>query len=324
MKIGILGSGHIAEKMAKTINAMDSEYELYAVGASSCEKAQAFAREHNIPKVYGSYEELAQDENIDLIYVATIHTMHFEHAMLCLENGKNVLVEKPFAVNAKQAEIMFDKAKEKNLLISEAIWTRYMPSGEFLKSIKDSGIIGEVKSVQSTIGYPLTNKHRMVSPECAGGALLDVGIYAVNLAIMVLGENFISCKGECLKLDSGVDGIDSITMKWDSAVATLHATMMSQTGNAGFVFGTEGYLKIDNINNPKIITRYDNENKEAEIYDFSDQITGFEYQVQACCDAIKEGKTECAHAPHNTTLKVNQTMDSLLESWGIFYPVSEN
>lgn len=322
MKIGILGAGHIAEKMAKTINAMSGEYELLAVGASSLEKAQGFADEHNIPKAYGSYIELAQDKDIDLIYVATIHTMHFEHAMLCLENGKNVLVEKPFAVNAKQAEIMFNKAKEKNLLISEAIWTRYMPSGKFLKSIKDSGIIGEVKSVQATIGYALEHKTRMVSPECAGGALLDVGIYALHLAMMVLGDNFTLCTGECLKLESGVDGADSITMKWNNAIASLHATMMSQTGNAGYVFGAEGYLKIDNINNPKIITRWDNEHNLTQTYDFSDQITGFEYQVKACCNAINEGKTECEDAPHSITLKVNQAMDSLLESWGIFYPIN--
>lgn len=322
MKIGILGAGHIAEKMAKTINAMEDEYELYAVGASNTEKAQRFAGEHNIPKVYGSYQELAQDKDIDLIYVATIHTMHFEHALLCLENGKNVLVEKPFAVNAKQAEILFNKAKEKNLLISEAIWTRYMPSGNFLKSIKVSGIIGEVKSVQGTIGYPLEHKHRMISPECAGGALLDVGVYALHLGVMVFGDDYTLCTGECLKLESGVDGIDSVTMKWDNAIATLHATMVSQTGNAGFVFGTEGYLKIDNINNPKIITRYDNGHNQAEVYDFSDQITGFEYQVKACCNAVKEGKTECEDAPHNTTLKIIQAMDSLLESWGIFYPVN--
>lgn len=325
MKIGILGAGHIACKMAQTINAMKSpDYQLYAVGASSCEKAKAFAEEYNIPKAYGSYEELAQDENIDLIYVATIHTMHFQHAMLCLENGRNVLVEKPFAVNANQAEILFKTAEEKNLLISEAIWTRYMPSGKFLCSIKNSGIIGEVTSIQATIGYPLTHKQRLINPQCAGGALLDVGIYAIHLAMMVFGNDFTSCKGECYKLESGVDGVDSITMKWENGIATLHATMMSETGNAGYIFGSKGYLKIDNINNPKIIKRFDNDNKEVEIYDFSNQITGFEYEVKSCCDAIKEGKTECQDAPHSLTLKVNETMDALLNSWGIFYPLNEN
>lgn len=325
MKIGILGAGHIACKMAQTINGMKSpEYQLYAVGASSYEKAEAFAKEYNIPKIYGSYEELAKDDNIDLIYVATIHTMHFEHTMLCLDNGRNVLVEKPFAVNANQAEILFKKAEEKNLLISEAIWTRYMPSGKFLCSLKDSGIIGDIKSVQATIGYPLTNKHRLISPECAGGALLDVGIYAIHFAMMVFGNDFTSCTGECFKLESGVDGVDSITMKWKNGIATLHATMLSETGNAGYIFGSKGYLKIDNINNPKIIKRFDNENKEVETYDFSDQITGFEYEVKSCCDAIKEGKTECQDAPHSLTVTVNKAMDSLLNSWGIFYPLKEN
>lgn len=321
MKIGILGAGHIAEKMAKTINSMNSpDYELYAVGSSNYERGKAFAEKYNIPKVYGSYEEFAKDGEIDLVYVATIHTMHFEHAMLCFENGKNVLVEKPFTVNKKQGEALLKKAKEKNLLISEAIWTRYMPSGKFLCSLKDSGIIGDITSVQATIGYELTNKHRMINLDCAGGALLDIGIYAIHLAIMVFGEDFTSCNGECLKHKSGVDGVDSITMKWENGVATLHATMMSETGNPGFIFGSKGYLKIDNINNPKIIVRYDNHNNAVETFDFSDQITGFEYEVMSCCNAIKNGEKECCKAPHRLTMKVTKAMDSLRKSWNITYP----
>lgn len=321
MKIGILGAGHIACKMAETINAMDSsQYELYAVGSSDYEKSKNFAEKYSIKKAYGSYEEFVKDEEIDLVYVATIHTMHFEHALLCLENGKNVLVEKPFTVNKNQAEILFKKAKEKNLLISEAMWTRYMPSGKYLKQVADSKVIGDVTSVNATIGYNLVNVERMINLNCAGGALLDIGIYTLHFAMMVLGDNFTFCKGVCLKMPSGVDGVDCITMKWENAIANLQATMMSNTGNPGYIYGSEGYLKIDNINNPKIIDRYDGQNNFVESVDFSDQITGFEHEVMACCDAIKNGKTECDEMPHSLTLQVIDAMDELRKSWAISYP----
>lgn len=321
MKIGILGAGKIAGKMAQTLNMMnDEKYELYAVGSSSLEKSENFAKNYNIKKAYGSYEELAKDSNIDLIYISTIHTMHFEHAMLCLENNRNVLVEKPFAVNKKQAQIMFDKATEKNLFITEAMWTRFMPSGKYLQSVAADKVIGDASSVQATIGYNISNVERMINPALAGGALLDVGIYSLHFAMMVFGNDFISCGGECVHLYSGVDAAESMTMKWDKSIASLHATMLSETGNPGYVFGSEGYLKVDNINNPKIITRYDNSGSLVETVDFSKQFTGYEYEIIGSCRAIESGKTECEEVPHSLTLQVMETMDKLRKDWGVKYP----
>lgn len=321
MNIGILGLGKIAHNMAKTIIGMkDSDITLYAVGSSDLEKSRDFAQKYNVSKYYGSYEELAKDENVDLIYIATIHTMHYGHAMLCLEKGKNVLVEKPFAVNSRQAKEMFNKAKEKNLFISEAIWTRFMPACQYLKKVKQDKIIGEVSSVNADIGYNLSDVERMTNLDLGGGALLDIGIYPIHFAMMVLGDDVQSADGFCTKLPTGPDGVDSITLKWKDAIASVHANMLCNTDKNGFIYGTEGYIKADDVNNPKIIQVYDKNRNLVKTEDFSNQITGFEYQVKACCDAVKKGEKESVYAPHSLTLKVMEIMDGLREKWNVVYP----
>lgn len=167
MKIGILGAGNIAVKMAKTVSGMKN-VENYAVAARNLERAQAFAREIGVAKAYGSYEEMLTDPQIDLVYIATPHSHHYLHAKMCLEAGKNVLCEKAFTVNADQARKLFALAKEKNLLITEAIWTRYMPSRKMINEIIESGVIGEVTSVTANLNYTISNVERIRKPELAG------------------------------------------------------------------------------------------------------------------------------------------------------------
>ena len=187
MKIGILGAGGIAVQMAKTVAGM-KDVENYAVAARSFERAQAFAEKYGFSKAYGSYEEMLADPQVDLVYIATPHSHHYLHAKMCLEAGKNVLCEKAFTVNADQARKLFALAKEKNLLITEAIWTRYMPSRKMIDDIISSGVIGEVTAVTANLNYAISEVERIRKPELAGGALLDVGVYTINFASMVLGD----------------------------------------------------------------------------------------------------------------------------------------
>ena len=187
MKIGILGAGGIAVQMAKTVAGM-KDVENYAVAARSFERAQAFAEKYGFSKAYGSYEEMLADPQVDLVYIATPHSHHYLHAKMCLEAGKNVLCEKAFTVNADQARKLFTLAKEKNLLITEAIWTRYMPSRKMIDDIISSGVIGEVTAVTANLNYAISEVERIRKPELAGGALLDVGVYTINFASMVLGD----------------------------------------------------------------------------------------------------------------------------------------
>lgn len=321
MKVGILGAGNIACKMAETINLLnDQDIELYAIGSSSYKRSEEFAKKYGIEKAYGSYEELVSDDAIDLIYVATIHTMHYEHALLCLNHQKNVLVEKPFTVNVKEAKVLFEVAKEKNLFICEAMWTRFMPSAKYFKDIIKNNVIGEVHSITADIGYNLADVKRMNDLTCGGGALLDIGIYPLHFAMMVCGDDIKEVKGQCIKLASGVDGLDSITVTYDNKMASLHATMLSNCDNHGYIYGSLGYLKVDNINNPQKVERFNNEHECVEVVDFSNQLTGFEYELVASLNAIKENKLECNEVSHELTLKVLNIMDHLRASWDIKYP----
>lgn len=320
-KVGILGAGNIAKTMARTLHGMINEdVELYAIASSSMDKSQRFAKEYGAKKAYGSYEDLVNDENVDLIYVATIHTMHYEHAKLCIEHGKPVLVEKPFTLNADLAKSLFDLAKEKNVFICEGMWTRFMPSASYFSSLLENKTIGKITSIQANIGYDLHDVPRMIDPSMAGGALLDVGIYPIHFAMMVLGSDIVSANGQCLKLESGVDGIDSITLGYKDSIASIQATMLANTNNQGCIFGDKGYVIVDNINNPHTVWQYAENHALVNTLDFSDQITGFEFEIRACRQAIENGHLECEAHPHEMSLKGLSIMDKLRHDFDIRYP----
>ena len=187
MKIGILGAGRIAAILAETMNKM-SEVECYGVASRDLEKAKAFMKDHGFHHAFGSYEDMLADKEVELVYIATPHSHHYQHIKMCLDAGKHVLCEKSFTVNEKQAAEVFRIAKEKNLLLTEAIWTRYMPSRKMIDDLLAENVVGNVKKMTANLNYPLLEKERIVKPELAGGALLDVGIYPLNFAYMHFGD----------------------------------------------------------------------------------------------------------------------------------------
>lgn len=320
MKFAILGAGSIANKMARTVAGM-KDVESYAVAARDMERAEAFAKEHGFAKAYGSYEEMLADEEVELVYVATPHSHHFQHAKMCLEAGKNVLCEKAFTVNADQARELFALAKEKNLLITEAIWTRYMPSRKMIDDIIASGVIGEVTSLTANLGYSLFDIKRIWDVNLAGGALLDVGVYTINFASMVLGDKLTGVKAAAIFRD-GVDMTDSIVMNFEGdKVATLHSSVAGVSDRQGGIFGTKGYITVQNINNPEKITVYNADNKEVASYLPPEQITGYEYEVEACARAIANGDLECPEMPHAETIRVMEIMDGIRKDWGYEIPL---
>lgn len=191
INVALLGLGNIAQKMAKTLAGMIAQgnegVAMYAVAARDGERALQFARDFGFEKAYGSYEEMLRDPDVDLVYVATPHSHHYEHMMLCLRHGKHVLCEKPFTVNARQAEEVFAAACEKGLYVAEAIWTRYLPSRQMIDKLIAEDAIGKPCQVTANFAYVLSHLERMYKPELAGGALLDLGVYPLNFASMVLG-----------------------------------------------------------------------------------------------------------------------------------------
>ena len=188
VKMGILGAGKIAGVMAATLREMDS-VECYAVASRDYDKANAFVKQYGFAKAYGSYEEMVKDSEVELVYVATPHSHHYDHIKLCLEHGKHVLCEKAFTLNAKQAEEVFAMAREKGLLLTEAIWTRYIPMRKRLDDVLASGVIGKPYMLTANLAYVVGDKERIVKAELGGGALLDLGVYTLNFASMVFGDD---------------------------------------------------------------------------------------------------------------------------------------
>ena len=320
MKMAILGAGSIARAMSATIREME-EVTSYAVASRDYEKAETFAKEFGFVKAYGSYEEMLSDPSVDLVYVATPHSHHYEHVKLCLNHGKHVLCEKSFAINAKQAEEMFALAAEKKLLLSEAIWTRYMPLRKTLDDIIASGVIGKVSMLTANLGYVINHIPRIVDPSLAGGALLDVGVYPINFAIMAFGNDIERITSTAVLTDKGVDAQNSITLVYkDGKMAVLNSTMLSQTDRQGIISGSKGFIVAENINNCERLRVYDLDRNEMVCHEAPKQITGYEYEVRACIKAIQEGKLECAEMPHVETLNILHIMDSLRKEWGIVYP----
>lgn len=315
-----MGTGAIAKVMAGTIRRMKN-VKCHGVASRSEERARAFAQEYGIKVAYTSYEEMMLDEKLDLIYIATPHSEHYRNMKLCIENGKNVLCEKAFTVNAKQAEELLGLAREKGVFVTEAIWTRYMPMLTTIKGVLSSGIIGEPTMLTANLGYAISHKQRLTDPVLAGGALLDLGVYTINFALMMFGKDIEKVDSSCIMTDTGVDASHSITMTWrDGRMAVLNSTMNGISDRRGVIYGPKGYIVVENINNFESITVYDTAHKAGKQVKAPKQITGYEYEVASCLSAIESGQPECWEMPHEETIRVMKLMDGIRESWGLQYP----
>ena len=249
-RVGIIGAGHIAEKMAWTLTQMQGA-EPYAVASRSLDKAQCFGSKYGFRKAYGSYEELLDDPQVELVYVATPHSFHHRHVRMCLEKGKPVLCEKAFMLNRAQAEDVINLAREKKIFLAEAIWTRYEPSRRILEDIIASGEIGTPTFLKASLSYPVADKERLRKAELGGGALLDLGVYCINFALMNFGSDIESIRSSCIKNEEGMDMQETFTFQYkDGRTAMLAASVLCADDRQGIVSGEKGYVIADNINNP--------------------------------------------------------------------------
>ena len=319
-RIGIIGCGWIAEKMAITLQGMEN-VQAYAIASRDILKARNFAKQWNFTHAYGSYEEMLDDEGVDLVYIATPHSHHYDHTRLSLLKGKPVLCEKSFTANAKQAEALIQLAKEKNLFLTEAIWTRYMPLSQTIRELIDSGVIGQPILLTANLGYPNYDWERMHKPELAGGALLDLGVYTLNFAAMAFGTDIVKTTSTCIKSATGIDSQNSITLEYaDGKMAVLNSSLLAKSDRQGIISGDKGFMIVENINNPQQVRVYDEDYRLKATYDCPPQITGYEYQVYASIEALNNGWLESPYMPHAETLRIMQQMDALRKEWGIIYP----
>jgi len=321
-RIGIIGTGWIAEKMAMTLMGKPHECQCYAIASRTLDKAKAFAREWEVEKAYGSYEEIVKDPDVDLIYIATPHSHHYAHTRLALEHGKPCLVEKAFSANAREAAELLALAKDKGLFITEAIWTRYMPLSHKVKDIMKSGVIGEPRLLTATLCYMMENKERIIRPELCGGALLDLGVYCLNFARMYFGTDIVKTVTNCHIGPTGMDMQECISLSYaDGKMANLQSGALCLNDRQGIINGTEGYIRVANINCPELIEVYRNYELIASYPKPADMITGYEYQVFECKRCIEQGLLESPMMPHAETLSIMQQMDELRKEWGVVYPM---
>ena len=321
MNIGFIGAGRIANTLAATMARME-DVNLYAVAARDLGRAQAFAAQYGFDKAYGSYEEMLRDPHVELVYIATPHSHHFEHMKLCIAHGKNVLCEKAFTLNAAQARQIAAQARERGVYVAEAIWTRYMPSRAMIDEVLASGIIGSISTLTCNLSYPVTYKERIVRPELAGGALLDVGIYGLNFALMHFGDDILRTDSSVRFTDTGVDAMETITLHYrDGRMAVITAGVLARGDRKGIFYGDKGYIIVENINNPQSISVYDLTDTLVKKLEVPAQISGYEYQIREAMARIRAGETESASMPLDTTIAVMERMDALRKNWGLLYPM---
>jgi predicted dehydrogenase len=317
LKIGFLTTGHSANTMAASINKRLNNAFIYAVSSRSPERAKAFAEKHNIPNAYGSYRELAEDPNINLVYISSPSAFHYEHVKLCLDHHKHVLCEKPFTLNLKQAEELVNLAKEKNLFLSDGMWTPYLPMAKKIQEVVQSGIIGKISSVTANQHYYGGPEARTRNLSLGGGAVLELGVYLLTFAILVLGTDIKKVKAESQMSKEGIDEQTTVVLFYDGAMAALNFGINAVSDRMGGIYGDKGYILVEDANEFKHIKVYDNSGAVVEEYSAE---SGYQYETTACVDAILQGKIETPVRPHDIMLLTKRVTDEIRRQIGVVYP----
>ncbi len=320
---GILATGDIARQFAEDLRTLE-DAELVAVGSRSQESADVFADKHNIPRRHASYQSLAEDPDIDIIYVATPHTLHKENAILCLESGKHVLCEKPLAINAHDAEMMIGCARERKLFLMEAVWTRFFPLMQEIRRLISENVIGQPKILTADFGCKadFNPQSRIFDPKMAGGALLDIGIYTLSLSSMIFGEPSQVMSMAHLG-ETGVDERSGILLQFPgNEMSVLYSTNRSNTPNEAVISGNCGQIKIHSQwwRPTKATLSLDGQDG-SPLEMPCDDAYGYKYEAEEVMKCIREGKTECEIMPLDETLSVLKTMDTIRKQWNLRYPM---
>jgi len=317
---GILGTGSIARKFAQGLRALP-DARLVAVGSRRQETADAFGREYDAPNRHASYEALAHDPDVDAIYVATPHSLHRDNTILCLEAGKPVLCEKPFAINDAEAREMVACARERQVFLMEAMWSRFLPAIVELRRLLAEGVLGELQMLTADFGFRAGSanpRSRLFNPELGGGALLDVGVYPVSLASMIFGTprraTSLACIGE-----TAVDEHAGIVLSYDAPrMAVLYTSIRTTTPQEAYVLGANGSIRVDKpwwV--PKSLTVSVGEPEQIPCTYVGN---GYNYEAAEVMSCLREGRLESEIMPLDETVSIIQTLTELRRDWGLRYP----
>lgn len=321
LRWGILGPGHISTKQAGDLVA--EGFAVTAVGSRSLEKAQDFATRFGIDRAYGSYEELVADAEVDIVYVGTPHSHHYEHTRLALEAGKHVLCEKAFTVTEEQARVLVDLAESKGLVLLEAMWTRFLPHMVRLREIIAAGTLGDVRTViaDHLQKLPSDPAHRLNDPHLAGGALLDLGIYPISFAWDILGApSGIQAVGTLS--ETGVDRSTSVVFSYPEGQQAIVTTALDTIGpNAAAVIGTEAWVSIDSVfYTPTGFTVHGSEGTVIERYENTVTGAGAQFQAFEVERLVEAGLTAGTILPPSESVAIMGTLDEIRRQIGLDYP----
>jgi predicted dehydrogenase len=321
-KWGILAPGRIAGKFAEDIGKLPGHC-IYAVGSRSLERAGLFAERYNIPNAYGSYEELLRVGGIDALYIASPHSGHFEHTLQCIDAGIPVLCEKPLAINSLQVSFMIARAKQRNVFLMEALWTRFLPAMEQALSWIEMGKIGDIQGVKADFGFKPTNMDpsgRLFNPALGGGALLDIGIYPIFLALLVMGKpSKIQARGVI-----GATGVDEevilLTEHGADRFGQLHASIRNDTKTEGFIFGSKGVIHLHTRWHETTSLAFLPHGEVPEILHFDNQGWGYGWEAKEVERCVTQGLLESPKWSLEQSLLLMEIMDEVRLQIGLNYP----
>lgn len=320
---GIIGAGKIAGTFAEAVDLLP-DARIAAVSARSIDKVNDFADEYNIPGRYIDAEALAADPFVQAVYVSTPNNLHKEHTLTALAQDKPVLCEKPFALNAADAAEMIWFARQKNLFLMEAMWTRYLPAIVKVREILASGVLGDIIMIQADFGFPAAFKPegRLFNPALGGGAMLDIGIYPLSLCSMIMGGQQPEAIATLAHLgETGVDEQSGSVFRYASGtIAVIHSTIRAHTAVEAVISGTAGKLLLHNRFHETERLTLSLNGQPDEFFDLPSDGNGFPHQITEAMACIRDGKTESAIMPLDETLRIMETMDALRKEWGLVYP----
>ncbi|CAN5447640.1 Gfo/Idh/MocA family oxidoreductase [soil metagenome] len=320
--VGIIGPGKIANRFAACFQYVP-QAKVYAIASRDVEKGTAFAAKYNVEKVYSTYEELVKDPQVDLVYVATPHPFHHEQTLLCLKNGKRVLCEKPLAMNLKQVKEMIAAAQHANTFLMEGMWARFFSTTHKTLDLIKSGVIGEIKSVHADFGFPgpINLEGRLYNMKLGGGAQLDVGVYAMFFALLILGKPD-EIKAFSQLAATGADTTTQALFRYKSgAIAHILSSIVFDSPKDAHIMGTLGRITVQAPwHKSKIVTLRLNSGEVTE-YAFPHSDNGFEFQLQHVIECLEAGKTESELMPFNMSLLMAETSDEIRRQGGIKYEV---
>ena len=319
IKWGIIGLGNIAHKFATDLLTIEGA-ELYAVASRFQEKADAFAKQYQATKAYGSYESFVKDSNIDAVYIATPHALHKENTLLCLENGIAVLCEKPFAMNAYEVEQMIAKAKEKNVLLMEALWTYFLPHYQYVLKELQNKTYGKVLKMEADFGFyrAYNTDSRLFEKSLGGGSLLDIGIYPIFAALSTLGIPK-EIKANATFFENGADS--SCDMKFsyhDEVTALLKSTLLKKTPTEAIFYCEKGTIKINSqFHCPSTVSII--KNGKEDIIDFNCKTIGYNYEAIHFNTLLREGKAESDVMTFDFSRQLIKTLDAVRNLINLHY-----